>query len=75
MNSRPTTATDGGTRRASDKRDSGGTGVGGAIAGGFAGATFGPGGALAGAFLGYVIAEGITDEDENEATVTELTHE
>lgn len=75
MNSGPTTATDGGTRRASDKRDGGGTGVGGAIAGGFAGATFGPGGALAGAFLGYVIAEGITDEDDGEGSVPELAHE
>lgn len=63
-------ATDGGTRRT---RTTGGPGVGGAIAGGFAGASFGPGGVLAGAFLGYLISEemfeeGANDRDGNEST-------
>lgn len=58
---RPTARADGGTRRY--ERGSG-AGVGGAIAGGFAGISFGPGGALAGALLGFAIAENLTrDED------------
>lgn len=64
MDRGPATVADGGVREA--KKDGGG-GVGGAIAGGFAGAPFGPGGALAGAFLGYIIGENITQEDEKNA--------
>lgn len=63
MNEDPVTATDGGTREAERPK---GAGVGGAIAGGFAGASFGPGGVLAGAFLGYLIGEGIVDEGTDE---------
>lgn len=58
MDEDPVIAADGGIREANG---TGGGGVGGAIAGGFAGVSFGPGGALAGAFLGYIIGENVTD--------------
>lgn len=70
MSDGPPAATDGGARRA---RNTGGPGVGGAIAGGFAGASFGPGGVLAGAFLGYLISEEIFEEDTDDSDVTEST--
>ena len=56
---RPAVETDGGTTK---HESSSGAGVGGAIAGGFAGISFGPGGALAGALLGFAIAENLTRE-------------
>lgn len=73
VNDTPATATDGGTRR--ERKKSGGGGVGGAIAGGFAGASFGPGGALAGAFLGYIIGENMTEENDDADLPTEFDAE
>jgi len=51
-------ATDGGT-----PAKIGGGGLGGALAGVFAGASFGPGGVLAGIYLGYVVGERLTRSD------------
>jgi len=59
------TATDGGSP---DPETIGGGGLGGAIAGGFAGASFGPGGVLAGAYLGYVLGERLTQGEMTETT-------
>lgn len=69
MSQEPATATDGGVQKA---KEGGGGGVGGAIAGGFAGAPFGPGGALAGAFLGYIIGENITEDEAESLTDDEI---
>lgn len=66
MGDDPPTATDGGTRKTQKPS---GPGVGGAIAGGFAGASFGPGGVLAGAFLGYLISEELIEEDTDENAI------
>lgn len=68
MSDGPPTATDGGTR---ETQKPSGPGVGGAIAGGFAGASFGPGGVLAGAFLGYLISEGMIDEEADDNAINE----
>lgn len=51
------TATDGGSP---ETEPVGGGGLGGAIAGGSIGLSFGPGGVLAGAYLGYVLGERLT---------------
>lgn len=68
MNGNPEVATDGGRRKSEKPK---GAGLGGAIAGGFAGASFGPGGVLAGAFLGYIIGEGMRDEQSENDSIEE----